>query len=124
MNRNGNHSGKSNRTIDILFAGVISESIPDPVALIAEALDDPYRLPYLIEEITTHKDIGKYRIHLVRVQVESELRMREDVDFHSTRLWIAQTIEKVAFGDMLTEGIEEGVSVGSKKKRSKSKKKN
>ena len=121
MIRNGNHSGRNNRTIDILFGGRIPEKIPDPVAKIAEALDDPRRLPYLIEEITTHKDIGKYRIHLVRVQVESELRMREDVDFHSTRLWIAQTIEKVAFGDLLTEGIEEGVSGGSKGKKSKKK---
>ena len=107
MARSANNSIKRRRTLEVLFGGNVPKKIPEEVELIAECIDNPTDLYKYIEDIATSKNIEKYRFHLVRMQLESELRIRDDVDFHSRRLWVAQTIEKIVFGDLKAEGVKE-----------------
>jgi hypothetical protein len=92
------------KTLRTLYGADVPDKVPVIVELIAESIDRPETLPANIEKIATDKDAEDYRFHLIRMQLESELRVREDVDYHSRRLWVAQTIEKVIFGDLKTEG--------------------
>ena len=112
-------NNRRERTLEVLCGGKKPAKEHELTLMIAEAIDEPMRIPYLIEEIAKHKDISNFRFHLVRAQLESELKMREDVDFHSTRLWVAQMIEKITFGDLLAEGVEDGVLKKEKKGKKK-----
>jgi hypothetical protein len=61
-------------------------------------------LPNSVETISESEEIQDMRIALARVQIDSELRMREDVEYFNRRLWVAQTIERMVFGGVLVEG--------------------
>lgn len=108
MARSATNNIKRRRTLEVLFGGSIPKKIPKEINLMAECIDNPADLYKHIEDIATSKNIEKYRFHLVRMQLESELRVRDDVDFHSKRLWVAQSIEKIVFGDLKVDGVKEG----------------
>ncbi len=95
---------RTNKTLGVLYGVEVPRKVPQLLILIAEVIDHPLKLPSHIERIVKDKDIDDHRFHLVRMQLESELRIREDVDRHTNRLWVAQTIEKIAFGDLLVDG--------------------
>ncbi len=95
---------RTRKTLGVLYGGEAPRKVPQLLILIAEVIDHPMRLPANIERIVEDDKIGDHRFHLVRMQLESELRIREDVDRHTSRLWVAQTIEKIAFGDLLVDG--------------------
>jgi len=80
-------------------------SVPEEILLLAKAIDDPYSLPYLIEELNALeiKDEEMVRFALVRVQIDSELRMNEDIQMHQRRRFVAQVMEKLLFGEVLIE---------------------
>ena len=80
-------------------------SVPEDILLLARAIDDPYSLPYLIEELNSLEiqDEEKVRFALVRVQIDSELRMNEDIQKHQRRRFVALVIEKLLFGEVLIE---------------------
>ncbi|MDG6224794.1 MAG: hypothetical protein QCI82_04690 [Candidatus Thermoplasmatota archaeon] len=94
-------------TLRVLCAGEVPSKIPPLLQKIARVMDDPHSLPMMVEEIVEDTEIEKYRYHLVRMQIESEIRMREDVDRHSNRLWVARTLETIAFGERLMDGGKE-----------------
>lgn len=81
------------------------ENIPRDMELLEEAIDDPFRLPYLIEEINSLEieDEERFRFALVRIQIDSELRMNEDILKHQRRRFVGQVIEKMLFGELLIE---------------------
>lgn len=87
-----------NKDIDI-------EKVPEDVLTIAEAVEDPDKLPYLIEGIIdmeiTEKE--KFRYVLLRVQIDSHLHMNEDLEKYQKRVFVAQVIEKLLYGDLLLE---------------------
>lgn len=87
-----------NKEVDI-------EDVPENVLTIAEAVDDPDKLPYLIESIKSLKidDMEKFRFVLLRVQIESHLHMNEDLERYMKRLYVAQVIEKLLYGELLLE---------------------
>jgi len=95
------------RTLEVLCGGIVPEEVPEVLELIGRTVDDPTSLTFNLERIVEDPDIRSFRYHLVRVQVESELRMRDDVDRHSKRLWVARTLERVAFGGLLMDGSED-----------------
>ena len=72
--------------------------------LIAETLEKPKSMYLHIEDIINAPEIVDYRLHLARVQMDSELHLRDDVDRYTQRLWAAQTIEKMIFGGLMVEG--------------------
>lgn len=86
-------------------ASVEQGNVPDEILLIAKAIDDPYCLPFIIEELDELeiKDEKMFRFALLRVQIDSELRMNEDIQMHQRRRYVAQVIEKMIFGELLIE---------------------
>ncbi|NOR59110.1 MAG: hypothetical protein GQ469_00515 [Methanosarcinales archaeon] len=84
---------------------VEQENVPDEILLLAKAIDDPYCLPFIIEELDELEieDEKMFRFSLLRVQIDSELRMNEDIQMHQRRRYVAQVIEKMIFGELLIE---------------------
>ncbi len=85
------------------------ENIPQNVLVIAEAVDGPDKLPYLIEDIKSMEidDMEKFRFVLLRVQIDSTLHMNEDLQMYQKRLYVAQVIEKLIYGELLLEAEKE-----------------
>jgi hypothetical protein len=100
----GRRSSKYDQALHTLFEGKVPKKIPSLFEKIAKCLADPKILPLEIEGIITDEALSENRICLARVQIESELRMREDVEYFNQRLWAAQTIERMVFGGLMVEG--------------------
>ncbi len=81
------------------------KEIPQAILIIAEAVDDPDKLPYLIEAIKSLEidDMDKFRFILLRVQIDSELHMNEDLQRYQKRLYVSQVIEKLLYGELFFE---------------------
>jgi hypothetical protein len=90
--------------MDTLFGGKIPKKVPSLFSTIGRCLADPKIFPMEVEGIINDEGINDARISLVRVQLDSELRMREDVEYFTQRLWVAQTIERMVFGGLMAEG--------------------
>lgn len=84
------------------------ENVPENILTIAEVVEDPDELPYLLETIKSMEieDKDKFRFVLLRVQIDSMLRMNEDIEMYQKRLYVSQVIEKLLYGEILL--IEEG----------------
>jgi hypothetical protein len=92
-----------NKEVDI-------ENVPENILTIAEVVEDPDKLPYLIEAIKSMEieDREKFRFVLLRVQIDSMLHMNEDIERYQKRLYVAQVVEKLLYGEiLLAEGKEE-----------------
>ena len=98
------NSGRYHESLGLLFGGKVPAKVPPLMEKMATCLAEPLLLPELIEEIVEDEGINEIRIALARVQIDSELRMRQDVDYHTQRLWAAQTIERMVFGGLMVEG--------------------
>lgn len=85
------------------------EKIPENILIIAEAVDEPDKLPYLIETIKSMQidDMEKFRFALLRVQIDSELHMNEDLQRYQKRLYVSQIIEKLLYGELFFEAGKE-----------------
>ncbi|HLB69718.1 MAG: hypothetical protein OIN88_12805 [Candidatus Methanoperedens sp.] len=81
------------------------ESIQENILIIAAAVDVPDRLPYLIETIKSLEieDLEKFRFVLLRVQIDSQLHMNEDLEMYQKRLYVAQVMEKLLYGEIFLE---------------------
>ena len=90
--------------MEVLYGGDIPKRPSETVLLIAECLENPSRFYLNVERIVKAPSIKEMRLHLVRAQIDSELNMRENVDLHTQRLWVAQTLERMVFGGLMTEG--------------------
>ncbi len=100
------------KTLGLLIGNkeVVIEDVPENVLTIAEVVDDPDKLPYLIEGIKSMEieDAEKFRFVLLRVQIDSMLHMNEDIERYQKRLYVSQVIEKLLYGEiLLAEGKEE-----------------
>jgi hypothetical protein len=85
---------------------MVIKKIPNNVLVIAEAVDGPDKLPYLLETIKSLEidDMEKFRYVLLRVQIDSELHMNEDIQKYHKRLYVSQVIEKLLYGEWFFEG--------------------
>ena len=104
-------------TIEILTGKRGSTDIDKTLLPVLKAIDNPDELPFLIDEINSLKPTEELRLALVRVQVQSELKMHEDLNMHQKRLYTAQTMEKLLFGELLLEGGKEKEEKGGGKKK-------
>lgn len=77
--------------------------IHENVLVIAQVVDDPDKLPYLLERIKSMEidDMERFRFVLLRVQTDSMLHMNEDIEMYQKRLYVSQVIEKLVYGEML-----------------------
>jgi len=116
----------SKRTLEIL-AGVKSyHKVDNNLLLIAEAIDNPYDFPFLLENIYDMDIDEDLRLALARVQIDSKLHMRNDLEKMQLRLYVSETIEKMLFGELLLDGnghMREKDEDEKKKDSKKSKKK-
>lgn len=83
--------------------------------LLCEAVDNPSILPYLLADFYSIDlpDPDDFRLSLMRVQVDSDLRLGEDIQKHQQRAYVARTIEKIIFSELfLTFSLEEQGSDG------------
>ena len=83
--------------------------------MMAKALRNPMRLPWLIKDIFNlcikEEDQRDMRLCLIRVQVEAELKMNQDIQRYQQRRYVAQVIEILLFNELLLaprEPVEEG----------------
>lgn len=100
----GRRSSKYDQALQTLYGGQVPKRILPLFEKIAKCLAEPKILPLEIEEIVNDEALLENRISLSRIQIESELRMREDVEYFTQRLWAAQTIERMVFGGLMVEG--------------------
>jgi len=82
--------------------------VPGVLLILCEVIDDPYKLPYFLETFYSMKidDEDTFRLSLIRVQVDSDLRMNEDIQKHQQRRYVARTIEKLMYQELLLEPAE------------------
>jgi hypothetical protein len=107
------HGKEYNKDAVEILAGKRGETKLDKSMIpIIEAIDNPSELPFLIADINSMKTTDSLRLALVRVQVQSELMMHEDLNKYQKRLYVAQAIEKMLWGELLMDG-------GNKKKKKK-----
>jgi hypothetical protein len=85
------------------------------ILLMARALRNPMRLPWLIKDIFNlciqEEDQRDMRLCLIRVQVDSELKMNQDIQRYQQRRYVGQVIEILLFNELLLaprEPVEEG----------------
>ncbi|AKB31488.1 hypothetical protein MSSIH_0798 [Methanosarcina siciliae HI350] len=86
--------------------------IPEEMLLLSEAIEDPKKLPYLLETFHTAQIKNEKAFHfaLLRVQVDSDIRMHEDIQKYQQRKYVAETLEKLLYGElMLSVGENSGL---------------
>jgi hypothetical protein len=80
--------------------------------LLSEVIEDPLKLPYMLETFYTAQIKNEKAFHfaLLRVQVDSDLRMHEDIQKYQQRKYVAETLEKLLYEElMLAVGENAGV---------------
>lgn len=85
------------------------EKVHDNILIMAEVVDNPDKLPYFLEAIKSLEidDPEKFRFVLLRVQIDSQLHLNEDIEKYHKRLFVSQVIEKLLYGELLLEAGKE-----------------
>lgn len=83
-----------------------TENIPEEMLLLCETIEEPLRLPYMLETFYTMqiKNEKAFHFSLLRVQVDSDLRMHEDIQKCQQRKYVAETLEKLLYGELMLGG--------------------
>jgi hypothetical protein len=75
------------------------------ILLVARALRNPMRLPWFLKDICAlclkEEDQREMRLSLIRIQVEAEMCMNEDIQRYQQRRYVAQVIEIMLFNELL-----------------------
>lgn len=84
------------------------------ILLLAKILRNPMRLPWFLKDICdlclNDEDLKDLRLALIRVQVDAELRMNQDIQRYQQRRYVAQVVEILQFNELLLapkEHVEE-----------------
>lgn len=79
------------------------ENIPEEMLLLSEVIEDPLKLPYMLDTFYTTQIKNEKAFHfaLLRVQVDSDLRMHEDLQKYQQRKYVAETLEKLLYGELM-----------------------
>ncbi|PAV10954.1 hypothetical protein ASJ81_02110 [Methanosarcina spelaei] len=87
------------------------QDIPEEMLLLSEVIEDPLKLPYLLETFYTTpiKNEKAFHFALVRVQVDSDLRMHEDIQKYQQRKYVAETLEKLLYGELMLSVENSGI---------------
>ena len=80
-----------------------ADGVSDDYRLLAEALNDPNRLVFLLERVMKTEQREDIRHALLRVQIYYTLNMNYDMENNQRRLYVSRTIEKLLFGKNLLE---------------------
>jgi hypothetical protein len=79
---------------------------PKPhILLLAKILRNPMRLPWFLKDICAlclnDEDLKDLRLALIRVQVDAELKMNQDIQRYQQRRYVAQVVEILQFNELL-----------------------
>ena len=87
----------------------VTNSFAEEHLLLCEVVDNPFILPFFLEKFYTMdiKDPENFRLALWRVQVDSDLRLGEDISKHQQRSYVTRTLEKLLFSEVLLEVVAE-----------------
>ncbi|MBP2030188.1 hypothetical protein J2755_001122 [Methanohalophilus levihalophilus] len=88
----------------------VENEINPEYLLLCEAVDNPSTLPFLLADFYSIDlpEPDDFRLSLMRVQVDSDLRLGEDIQKHQQRAYVARIIEKIIFSELfLTLSMEE-----------------
>jgi hypothetical protein len=79
------------------------QDIPEEMLLLSEVIEDPLKLPYMLETFYTAQIKNEKAFHfaLLRVQVDSDLRMHEDIQKYQQRKYVAETLEKLLYEELM-----------------------
>jgi hypothetical protein len=84
------------------------------ILLLAKVLHNPMRLPWFLKDICglclNDEDLKDLRLALIRIQVDAELKMNQDIQRYQQRRYVAQVIEILQFNELLLaprEHVEE-----------------
>lgn len=83
--------------IDVIMGEEGAEDLKEEWLPIAEALQHPERFPLLLNDILDVENSSELRRALIRVQIDSQLRIDEDLDFYKKQLFTAESIEILIF---------------------------
>ncbi len=88
-----------------LITGGDSGEPNGPILLLAKALEDPLRLPRMIKQFCTlclqGSEMEEFRLALIRVQIDADLKMHQDIQRYQQRRYVAQVIEILLFQELM-----------------------
>jgi hypothetical protein len=90
---------------------------PKPyILLLAKALYNPMRLPWFLRDICdlclNDEEQKDLRLALIRIQVDAELRMNQDIQRYQQRRYVAQVVEILQFNELLLAPKEQAEEIG------------
>ncbi len=88
----------SKELVEVLNGEEGAESLEEKWTPVAEAIEDPNRLPFLLSEIMDMEKTKELRRALVRVQINAQLKRDKALDFYKKQLFAATTIEILLYG--------------------------
>ncbi len=83
--------------LDVIMGEEGADDLEEGWLPIAEALQYPERFPLLLNDILDVEKSSELRRALIRVQIDSQLRIDEDLDFYKKQLFAAESIEILLF---------------------------
>jgi hypothetical protein len=95
----------SRKDLEILTGKLDPGDPKQHILLLAKVLKDPMQLPFLLEEICS-LELGDderhdLRMALIRLQIDCDLRMQEDIQHYQQRRYVAQVIEILLFEELM-----------------------
>jgi len=88
----------SKELVEVLMGEEGTESLEEEWMPVAEAIEDPDRLPFLVSEIMDMEKSKELRQALVRVQINAQLKRDQALDLYKKQLFAATTIEILLYG--------------------------
>ena len=118
----------SQNIVDLLNGERGKKTIDNKFFPVAQALQRPHELPFLIEDIyaiKNYKYADDLRFALLRVQIYCDINMNTDLERFQRLNYVAETIENILFGELMKEGVDldEEEGEGDKRRKAEPKKK-
>ncbi|MFP4000916.1 MAG: hypothetical protein ACLFU5_03330 [Thermoplasmata archaeon] len=106
MNKENTESSKikiqdkefSRELVDVMMEEEGAETLNEEWLPVAEAIEDPERLPFLVSKIMDLEKTKELRRALVRVQINAQLKRDQALDLYKKQLFAATTIEILLYG--------------------------
>lgn len=91
----------SRETVEVLMGEKEVNELKEEWKPVAKALSNPKELPFLLDDIVDIGNDKELRLGLVRIQVNAQLKMKEDLDFYKQQLFTAKSIEIILYNTLL-----------------------
>jgi hypothetical protein len=90
--------------IDLITGGDGGEPLGS-ILLLAKVLENPLNLPRMIKQFCTlclqGSELEEFRLALIRVQIDADLKMHQDIQRYQQRRYVAQVIEILLFQELM-----------------------